>query len=436
MRDNIILLGANHARTPISFRERLALSVDSQREALVNRPSELAEIAILSTCNRTEFYAFVSAGLAPVQSLSSWVAGTAGVSQGDLANATYSWGGRDAIMHLFNVSSGLDSMVLGEPHILGQVRNAFERALEIKASGPILSRLGQDAVHLGKLVRTQTHLARNRQSIPHAAVDLASRHLRSGKCRAVVIGAGEMGTLSAKILRSSGIDELVIVNRDEAKGQTVSRAVNARFAPFSNLQGEIDHADLVISAVEFDGFVVQSINVQPSNHDIVLIDLGVPRTIDPALRASPGVRLFDIDDLERGSADSRQVVESDVEIAKLMVESACDEFLQWWAARESAPAIAALTHQAERIRDAELERALRKLDHLSDRDRNVVAALSVGIVNKVLHQPISTLRGSLDGGETADLTLKLFGLAQGSTTDQEAHPVDARSTTTSEPATR
>jgi glutamyl-tRNA reductase len=150
--------------------------------------------------------------------------------------------------------------------------------------------------------------------------------------------------------------------------------------------------------------------VRSSERAVVFVDLGVPRTIDPTVGALPGVLLFDIDDLERGSAETRELAATDTEAAKRMVATGCDEFQQWWAARESAPAIAALTQEAEHIRLGELERALRKLDHLSDRDKNVVAALSVGIVNKLLHQPVSTLRTDPGRGETAEAIRKLFGL--------------------------
>jgi glutamyl-tRNA reductase len=412
VRDNIILLGTNHTRAAISVRERLSLSADAQRTAFLNKPFDLSAVTILSTCNRSEYYAVAPNGANGLSTLESWVAEITGVRERDLANVTYTLAGRDAVAHLFEVSAGLDSMILGEPHILGQVRTAFHLSMETGVAGPILSRLGQDAVHVGKFVRTQTALSRNRMSIPHAAVDLASTRLMGlHRRKAVVIGAGEMGSLSAKVLRSSGIGELVVVNRDESRGRFLAGAVGGRFTPFNELHSEFADADLVISAVSIDGYLLRPSDLKLNGHQSVLVDLGIPRTIDPALREVSGVQLFDIDDLERFSADRRESSEADVERARSMVAEARDVFLRWWAARESAPAIAELSAKAEQIRAHELERALRKLDHLSDRDRNVVAALSAGIVNKLLHEPISTLRGSLDGGETTSAMRKLFALA-------------------------
>ncbi|MFL5759290.1 MAG: glutamyl-tRNA reductase [Thermomicrobiales bacterium] len=411
MRDNIYLLGTNHARAAISLRERLALSCEVQRSALLNKPADLTELAILSTCNRSEFYAVAPKGQAGQAALASWVAKTTKVQPDDLAGTTYAFTDRDAVTHLFTVASGLDSMVLGEPQVLGQVRSAIEMAMETGAAGPLLSRLGQDAIHAGKQVRTQTALARNRLTIPHAAIDLAAQHLNGWRRRrAVVIGAGEMGSLSAKILRSSGVGDLVVINRGVSQGEALARAINGRFAPFRDLLVEVARADAVISAVSFEGYVLRKSDLESNTREIVLVDLGVPRTIDPSVHAVDGVQLFDIDDLEQCSVDRRESVAADVEAAELILDAARDAFLRWWAERESAPAIAELRQKAERIRAVELERALRKLTHLSDRDRNVVAALSAGIVNKLLHEPITSLRGSLDGGESTEAMRKLFGL--------------------------
>jgi glutamyl-tRNA reductase len=412
LRDNIILLGTNHTRASISVRERLSLSADAQRTALLNKPADLSAVVILSTCNRSEFYAVAPNSANGFSTLKSWVAEITGVPERDLTNVTYGLAGRDAITHLFEVSGGLDSMILGEPHILGQVRTAFQLAMLTGVAGPILSRLGQDAVHVGKLVRTQTELSRNRMSIPHAAVDLASAHLKGWHRRkAVVIGAGEMGTSAAKILRSTCIGEVVVVNRDESRGRFLAKTVGNRFTPLDELHSELAKADLVISAVSIDRYLLRPSELNLNGRQIVLVDLGIPRTIDPAWRDVSGAQVLDIDDLKQLSATRRESSAADVERARSMVAEARDEFLQWWVARESAPAIAELSAKAEQIRASELERALRKLGHLSERDRNVVATLSAGIVNKLLHEPISTLRGSLDGGETTFAMRKLFALA-------------------------
>jgi glutamyl-tRNA reductase len=428
VRDNIILVGTNHTRASISVRERLALSSEALATSLSNRPAGFGGLAILSTCNRSEFYALAPGDRSGAVGLTSWISDQTGISGPDLADATYTKSGHDAVTHLFNVASGLDSMVLGEPHILGQVRKAFDLAMEAGAAGPVLCRLGQDAVHVGKTVRTQTGLARNRLSIPHAAVDLASRSIKSwSNCRAVVIGAGEMGSLTAKLLRSTGAGDIVVVNRNKARGRALAETVHGRFAPLGELASEVKSADLVISAVAVEDFILRRTTVEARIKPLVIVDLGVPRTVDPELKQADSTRLLDVDDLENFSAERRDTSSGDIEHAETLIEDARDSFLRWWAARESAPAIAELIGKAEEIRETELDRALRKLSHLSDRDRNIVAAMSVGIVNKLLHEPITNLRGSLDGGEAATAMRRLFNLETEPVENHHPEPIDGES---------
>lgn len=427
MRDHIIMLGTNHDRAPLSVRERLAAPREALPEILAQSVPGINELAILSTCNRTEFYAVVPGGHCPALALQRHVSIVSGIPEAELEPVTYLHIDRQAVHHLFRVASGLDSMVLGEPHILGQLRTAFEAAARADAAGPILRRLGTDALGVGKRVRTLTGLARNRSTIPHVACDLAARSLPAmEKVTAVIVGAGEMGALSAQVLRGAGVGRLIVVNRGEARGRALAERVGGCFHRLDDLTTLLTEADLVIIAAGGDGPLVTPEMVavgKRSARPFVVIDLGMPRLVDPDCGDVPGVRLLDIDDLAPGAEERRNDAAREVAQAELLIDVARDSFMTWWAQRGSAPTIGALRRQAEHIRAAELDRALRKLRHLSDRDRNVVAALSVGIVNKLLHEPVTRLRCDVDG-ELGAAARGLFGI------DGECVELEARSGST------
>ncbi len=412
------MLGTNHERASIEVRERLAFGGDDLDDGVRQLSGVAREGVILSTCNRTELYGLFDAGIDGGAALRQFLVGARDLPAPAIAAATYQHTGSDAVRHLYRVSCGLDSMMLGEPQILTQVQDALAAARREAAAGPVITRLCTDALRVGKLARTTTGIARNRLSISHAAIDLTTRELGTlaGR-RVVVIGAGEIGAVTARVLRTANTADLVIANRSPERGQALAAAVEGRYVPLTALADEISDADAVFSAVEAPGYVLGP-EVLPALSDrrgaaLLIVDLGVPRTVDPTLDAHPLVSVRTVDDLEQIASATRRRYDSEIRRVEEIIDRAVDEFGGWLRARQAVPAIQALCERAEEVREAELERALRRLGHLSERDREVVRALSVGIVGKLLHQPIVALREASENGahdETARALFALFGI--------------------------
>jgi glutamyl-tRNA reductase len=407
------MLGASHERAPLAVRERLAFNGDDLTTGLQALSTIAHEGVILSTCNRTEIYALFDSQDGR-QQLRDFVTATRDLPPDLLESASQEREGRDAIHHLLRVASGLDSVVLGEPQILAQVQTALGAAREARSAGPVLTRLCHEALRTGKLARTRTGIARNRLSIAHAGVDLAARWLDGLRGRrVVVVGAGEIGGLTARILRNASVADLVITNRTFARAEALAADTNGRAVPLDALRREIANADAVFVATMATGYLLDLPLIGERAKPLVAVDLSVPRAIDPDIATHPLVRLATVDDLEEVTAAQRERYEQEVSQAEALIAGATDAFSDWWRQREVVPTIAALRDRAETIRESELERALRRLHHLSERDRNEVAALSTAIVNKLLHDPITGLKaGALDGThEDAALVIrKLFGV--------------------------
>jgi len=374
-------VGVSHHNAPLEVRERLFLG-EGDAIALAK---ELGAV-VLSTCNRTEIY---SLGGDPERARR----GLERLSGLDLGGVLESWEGDDAVEHLFRVAAGLDSLVPGEAQILGQVRLAYESALTARATGPVLNRLFEDALHAGKRVRTEAKLAEMPESVAASAVDLAENALGGldGK-RALLFGAGRMSELSARDLRGRGA-EVVVSSRTLESAQELAERVGGRAAPFDAVAVELTGADVVISATRCPYPILHAEAVQPRERPLVLIDIAVPRDLDPEIGRVEGCTLFDIDALGEGLVGR----EEDVREAERIVAEEAARFAEWRRSRGAAPAIAALRRHAEEIRAEELARAENRLGELSEHDRKVVETLTAQIVNKLLHAP--TMRAKEAGSE-------------------------------------
>jgi len=412
------MLGTNHERASIEVRERLAFGNDDLGDGVRQLGAVAHEGVILSTCNRTEIYGLFDSDADGGEELRQFLVGARDLSASVVAATTYLHADTDAVRHLYRVSCGLDSMLLGEPQILTQVQDALATARELAAAGPVLTRLYTDALRVGKLARTTTGIARNRLSIAHAAIDLAIRELGTlaGR-RVVLLGAGEIGTIAARVLRTANTADLVIVNRSASRGQALAAAVEGRFVALAGMADELADAAVVFSAVSTPDFILSQ-DILPilrgrRGAPLLVVDLGVPRTVDPALADHPNIRLRTVDDLEQIADSARRSYDGEVVRVEQLIDQAVDHFDEWLGTRRAVPTIRALQEHAEEIREAELERALRRLGHLSERDREVVRALSVGIVGKMFHQPLVTLRSAAANGHyesTARTAAELFGL--------------------------
>jgi glutamyl-tRNA reductase len=420
---HILSLGLNHTTAPVHLRERLSFNEDQIRAALSrvacgHLQTTLAELIILSTCNRIEIYA-ASHSLAYAD-LEAFLSDARGISAEELRPYLYLSRDLDAARHLFEVAAGLDSLVIGEPQILGQVTRALELARGQNTAGPTLNRLFQAAIHAGKRARTETAISRNPASVSSLAATVAEKALGQIETASVlVLGAGEMAELTVEALRKRGVEKIRVINRTLERARDLALRWEADFATYEFLQQGLCEADILISSTAAPHFVVEAgmvtdvMRLRPER-PLVLIDIAVPRDIDPDAAHVPHVRLFDIDGLNAQLEDSlaRRIVE--VPHVKHILEEELSEVEKYLKSMEMLPIIADIHQQAETIRMAELERTLRRMPHLSESERERIEALTLALVRKLLDHPTRRLRaeaGSHRAPEYAALARTLFNLS-------------------------
>jgi glutamyl-tRNA reductase len=382
----LLAVGVSHHHAPLEVRECLYLGEGHEAELASNLAREGGEAVVLSTCNRTEVYL---AGGDPERAREELQRRSGLELDGVLAR----WDDGEAVSHLFRVVGGLDSLVPGESQILGQVRQAYESARTAGTTGALLNRLFEDALHAGKRVRTEAKLHELPESVAVSAVDLAARELDGLEgSRALLFGAGKMSELAARDLRSRGA-EVVVSSRTLESAQDLAERVGGRAAAFDAVAVELPEADLVISATRCPYPILHAEAVRPREKPLVLIDVAVPRDLDPAIGELDGCTLFDIDALGEGLVGR----EEDVREAEAIVAEEAARFAEWRRSRDAAGAIRDLRRRAEEIRSEELARAGSRLAELSPRERETVETLTAQIVNKLLHTP--TVRAKEAGSE-------------------------------------
>ena len=380
--DRLLAVGVSHHHAPLEVRERLYLQ-DGHAAELA---ADLGEAVVLSTCNRTEIYL---AGGSP-DAARTELERRSGL---ELGGVLARWDDGEAVSHLFRVAAGLDSLVPGESQILGQVREAYHAARTADATGPLLNRLFEEALHAGKRVRTEAKLHELPESVAASAVELAVRQLGGAEGRrALLFGAGRMSELAARDLRARGAEVVVSSRTLESAHDLVDR-VGGRAAAFDAVAVELPDADLVISATRCPYPILHAEAVRPRDKPLVLVDVAVPRDLDPAIGELDGCTLFDIDALGEGLVGR----EEDVREAEMIVAEEAARFAEWRRARDAAGAIRDLRQRAEEIRSEELARAGSRLADLSPRERETVETLTTQIVNKLLHAP--TVRAKEAGSE-------------------------------------
>ena len=419
---NIVAVGLNHRTAPVELRERLAVPGARLPEALarLKRWPGIDEGVILSTCNRVEIYAVVKDTELGLESLSEYlVTLAADVSPERIEPHLYRLDGAEAVRHLFRVAASLDSMVIGEPQILGQVKEAFEAALAGKSTGVVLNKVVKKAISVGKRVRTETGIAENAVSVSYAAVELAKKIFQNlAEKTVLLVGAGEMGKLAVRHLISAGVHHVMITNRNYDRALDVAKRFNAVPVPFNEFHHEMAGADIVVCATAADSFVIGLEDVQRAlrsrkNRPMFLIDISDPRNIDPAAGALDNAYLYNIDDLQ-GHVDMN--VEQRLREAlkaEDIVRAEVPSVVVWLKSLEVVPTIVALRHRADEIRRAESERILAKLGSLSPKQRELVEELAVAITNKLLHSPLIALKAEADspnGSLFAETAQRLFDL--------------------------
>jgi glutamyl-tRNA reductase len=405
----LTLAGVSHHKAPIELRERVALDLHACR-ALADRLE--GEAVVLSTCNRTELYLVQDdyAEELAVRTLTE----LAGDRGDDLGAALYRLRDEAAALHLFRVAAGLDSLVPGEGEILGQVRSAFEAG----SAGPFLDKLFRQALHAGRKVRLETAINESPASVPSAAAALAQQvfdHL-TGR-RVLVLGAGKMSEATARNLVSRGADIAVVANRTLANGEHLARRLGAQAVDLDAVAQELGRADVVVSATSGSGHVLAKDAVAAAlrarkGRPLLLLDLAVPRDLDPAINELDGCFLYDVDDLEAVVAETLSGRRSEAARAERLVAEEADRFREWQAALDVVPTIASLRALAEEIRDSELARAGGRL---SESERRHVESVTSQILAKLLHLPTIRMKeaaAAADGVVYADVVRHLFGLGE------------------------
>jgi glutamyl-tRNA reductase len=389
------ILGINHKTAPVALREKVAFSEERLLTALqtLRQEAGVAEVVILSTCNRTEVY---WAGSASGEELSLWLERHHGNNL-DLAASLYVHQEQRAVEHAFSVASGLDSMVLGEAQILGQLKDAYRVAQAAGSTGPSLNKLFQAAFSAAKRVRSETRIGENAVSIASASVSLARRVYSDLSARtALLVGAGEMNALVARHFASAGVQRMVIANRTRARAEALAAELKAHAVGLDELDTELVQADIVIactaSAVPLIGKrAAESAIRARRRRPIFMVDLGVPRDIDPAIADLEDVYLFSIDDLQQLVEENRQQREVAAGGARLVIDEEVARFLSESRAHDAGPAIRALRQQAEGIRSQTLEQARRMLAAGKTNDE-VIEYLATTLTNRLLHTPTQALR--------------------------------------------
>ncbi len=397
---SIQLVGMSHKTAPVEVRERLALSEEgaSRLARQLTRSGAIDEAVVLSTCNRVEFVA---------SGRPNMLRGEVFRCIGDLLRGTrieeaafYSYDERGAVRHVFRVASSLDSMVVGEPQILGQVRDAYRRAKDAGTLGGPLDRLLADALRVARRVRNETEIGRMAVSVSYVAVELARKIFGDLEGLSVLlIGAGEMAESAARHLRGAGTSHLYVSNRTFANAVALADSFGAEPVRFERLLELLQRVDIVVSSTGSPGFILskrtaQGVIASRRNKPIFLVDIAVPRDIDPDINAVDNMFVYDIDDLQQVAAANIKHRQHEADIAERIVDDEVRRILQRLKARRAAPEIVLLNRRLEAIRRAELERYGSKLRDLSADQRQAVEALTRGIINKIAHHPIREAKRS------------------------------------------
>jgi glutamyl-tRNA reductase len=429
----LLLLGVSHKTAPVALRERLALTqTESERflRDVVTLP-EVREAASISTCNRTELYLVVGDPVAAESAVLGKLANRAGIRPTELADVIYSPRNCDAARQLFRVASGLESMIVGESEVQGQVRRAYELALEAGVTGPLSNRLFTAALTTGKRVRSETAIAQGRASVSTVAVDLAEDVMGDLEHRhVVIIGAGETSELTAQALAARGVRTVFVANRHAARARSVAERFGGAVVSLDALPAQLEAADIVVASTSSPHPIVGSeelgeVITARGGRPLVLIDIAVPRDIDPACADLPGVTLYDIDDLQGVVARTLEVRAGESTAAEKIVEEEIQRFAGFLGGMEVLPTVAALRAQADGIVDRVLAENAGKWESASPRDLNRVEAIARASVNRLLHEPTIRLRAMGAGSSHGRLALlrELFGLERGDASDEDSDNV-------------
>lgn len=417
----LVAIGLNHRTVPLDLLERMTITGAQLPKALHDlrsRPN-LSETVLLSTCNRTEVYAVAERFHGAYQDIRDVLSDLAFLPPEGFSDHLYTHHGRAAVAHLFSVAGGIDSAVVGESEILGQVREAWDRAVEEGTSGPTLNMAFRHAIEVGKRARTETAIGRGTTSVSQAAVAMAVERLGTLEGRRIlVLGAGEMGEGMAVALAAAGAAEVLVANRTWDRAVALAARVGGMAVRLSELPDALVDVDVLLTSTGATSIMVEHADLAPAmvarpGRPLLVVDVAVPRDVDPGVAELPGVTLLDMDDLrcfaDTGVAGRRR----EIERVQVIVDDEVDRWLEASTARAVAPLVGELRERAEAVRVAELDRFRARLDGLDDRQREAVEAVTRGLVAKLLHEPtvqVKAAAGSPRGERLADALRELFRL--------------------------
>ncbi|PWT81300.1 MAG: glutamyl-tRNA reductase [Acidobacteria bacterium] len=419
---SIVLIGVNHKSAPVEVRELLAFSDEACTQGLrtLIDGEVLREGLIVSTCNRVEVVTAMAEGQSTegMARVTSFLSDSRKLPLKLLDRHLYNHTDADAVTHLFRVASSLDSMVVGEPQVLGQVRRAYSLAIEAGTAGRVLNRLIHHTFRVAKRVRSETGIAANAVSLSYMAVELGKKIFDSLAGRTVMlVGAGEMAELSARHLVNGGASRLLIANRNEDAARRLVQEFGGEVVDFNHMAPHLAQADFVICSTSADEYIVTEALVRESlaqrrNRPACFIDMSVPRNVDPAIGKMPNMFLFDVDDLEAVVASNIREREREAERAELIVQSEVMQFQQSLRAMDIGPAMGALRHKLQDIARTELDRQRGRLGKLTPEQEAAIEALLISTVNKISHPVLTQMRRSFEASdaETLQSLRDVFGI--------------------------
>ncbi len=415
----LVVIGLNHKTADVDIREKLAFDGPKLEEGLlkIRALPEIEEAVVISTCNRVEIYLDVRNVRNAYESIKDFLAEFHKIKKESLDRALYVYDDMETVRHIFRVASSLDSMVVGEPQILGQIKDAFEFALKHKSTGILLNRLFKKAISVAKRVRTETKIAENAVSISFAAVELAKKIFTDlSKKSFMLLGAGEMAELAAKHIINNGVKDIVVANRTYERGCELAKEFNGRAVKFDDFLHELVHYDILICSTGAQNYVLMKdqmhkVMKERKNKPVYIIDISVPRNIDPEINDLNNVYLYDVDDLQGVVNTNILERQKEAEKAESIIAEEIETFRKWLSSLDSVPTVVALREKAEAIKKEELERLINRLPDISEKERKAIEAMASTIVNKLIHPPTVAIKEDSEDREALIAMIKrLYGL--------------------------
>ncbi|MFC1910187.1 glutamyl-tRNA reductase [Chloroflexota bacterium] len=412
----VCVTGLNYKKAPVEIRSRVAIGSAQLPEALISLHKHASQGIILATCNRTEIYTTGADEHDDASASLKYLAERGDLPVGELLPHTYTYSGETAVRHLFQVASGLDSMITGEYEILGQVKRALEEAMKTGLIGLPLLNLFRDAIRTGRRARLETAISKNAISVSSAAVDLAAQIVGDMRQqRIVVIGAGEAGSLVAKTCKERGASQIVVVNRSPQKGVELADALSGCWVPMEELERELSGCDVVISCSGAPHTVLKFRLVEDAvksrqRRPMVIIDIAVPRDVDPQVKSISNIYLYDIDDLVNICQDNHKHRQEEIQRADSIVGEEVIKFMRYWRELGVRPLVKALLQRAEEIRRSKLEMTLKKMPELSGEQKFYLDTMTKAIVQNILHEPVKHLKNNQNKEGYAQVVEELFSL--------------------------